>query len=124
MPLTIYTGSAKSVDTHVERLCHLSGHVCVVVIPPRHARAKSLTPFDSVPLGRSHTHRHPGGVSIGPTSLPSHQSPVYTTQLSRGQAGVFSPGRAIFRRVSQACDGRYGMKCGHGSDLRQTPLCV
>ena len=45
MPLTIYTGGAKGVDTHVERLCHLSGHQCVVVIPPSHPRAKSLTPL-------------------------------------------------------------------------------
>ena len=32
-------------DTHVERLCQLYGHACVVVIPPCHARAKSLTPL-------------------------------------------------------------------------------
>ena len=42
MPLTIYTGGAKGVDTHVERLCHLYGHACVVLIPPCHPRAKSL----------------------------------------------------------------------------------
>ena len=34
MPLTIYTGGAKGVDTHVERLCYLYGHACVVLIPP------------------------------------------------------------------------------------------
>ena len=44
MPLTIYTGGAKGVDTHVERLCHLYGHSCVVLIPSCHPRAKSLTP--------------------------------------------------------------------------------
>ena len=32
-------------DTHVERLCQLYGHACVVVIPPCHPRAKSLTPL-------------------------------------------------------------------------------
>ena len=36
MPLTIYTGGAKGVDTHVERLCRLYGHSCVVLIPPCH----------------------------------------------------------------------------------------
>ena len=45
MPLTIYTGGVKGVDTHVERLCHLYGHLWVVVIPPCHPRAKSLTPL-------------------------------------------------------------------------------
>ena len=45
MPLTIYTGGAKGVDTHVERLSHLYGHSWVVVIPPCHLRAKSLTPL-------------------------------------------------------------------------------
>ena len=45
MPLTIYTGGAKGVDTHVERVCHLYGHSCVVLIPPCHPRAKSLTPL-------------------------------------------------------------------------------
>ena len=43
MPLTIYTSGVKGVDTHVERLCHLSGHRCVVVIPPCHPPAKSQT---------------------------------------------------------------------------------
>ena len=45
MSLTIYTGGAKGVDTHVERLCHLYGHSCVVLIPPCHPRAKSLAPL-------------------------------------------------------------------------------
>ena len=45
MPLTIYTGGAKGVDTHVERLCNLNGHRCVVVIQPCHPRAKSQTPL-------------------------------------------------------------------------------
>ena len=45
IPLTIYTGDAKGVDTHVERLCHLYGHSCVVILPPCHSRAKSLTPL-------------------------------------------------------------------------------
>ena len=36
MPLTIYTGGAKGVDTHVERLFHLYGHSYVVIIPPCH----------------------------------------------------------------------------------------
>ena len=42
MPLTIYTGGAKGVDTHVEHVCHKYGHSCVVFIPPCHPRAKSL----------------------------------------------------------------------------------
>ena len=41
MPLTIYTGGAKGVDTDAERLCHLYGHSCVVLLPPCHPRAKS-----------------------------------------------------------------------------------
>ena len=45
MPLTIYTKGAKGVDTHVERLCHLYGHSCVVLIPLCHPRAKSLAPL-------------------------------------------------------------------------------
>ena len=45
MPLTIYTGGAKGVDTHVERLCHLYGHSCVVIIPTCHPRAKSPAPL-------------------------------------------------------------------------------
>ena len=45
MPLTIYTGGAKGVDTHVERLCYLYGHSCVVLIPSCHHRAKSLAPL-------------------------------------------------------------------------------
>ena len=45
MPLTIYTGGAKGVDTHVEHLCQMYGHACVVLIPPCHPRAKSLTPL-------------------------------------------------------------------------------
>ena len=45
MPLTIYTGGAKGVDMHVEQLCHLYGHSCVVIIPPCHPRAKSLVPL-------------------------------------------------------------------------------
>ena len=32
-------------DTHVERLCQLYGYACVVVIPPCHPRARSLTPL-------------------------------------------------------------------------------
>jgi len=50
MPLTIYTGGAKGVDTHVERLCQLYGHSCVVIIPPCHPRAKSLTPLSQSDL--------------------------------------------------------------------------
>ena len=45
MPLTIYTGGAKGVDTHVEHLCHKYGHSYVVVIPPCDPRAKSLAPL-------------------------------------------------------------------------------
>ena len=45
MPLTIYTGGAKGVDTHVEHICHKYGHLCVVFIPPCHPRAKSLAPL-------------------------------------------------------------------------------
>ena len=50
MPLTIYTGGAKGVDTHVERLCHLYGHACVVFIPPCHPRARSLAPLTQTEL--------------------------------------------------------------------------
>ena len=50
MPLTIYTRGAKGVDTPVERLCHLSGHLCVVVIPPCHPRVKSQTPLTQTHL--------------------------------------------------------------------------
>ena len=65
MPLTIYTGGAKGVDTHVERLCHLYGHLCVVFIPPCHPQAKSLAPLTqptptvtqvAFPLGRHVSH--------------------------------------------------------------------
>ena len=45
MPLTIYTGGAKGVDTHVEHICHKYGHLCVVFIPPCYPRAKSLAPL-------------------------------------------------------------------------------
>ena len=45
MPLTIYTGSAKGVDTHVEHICHKYGHLCVAFIPPCHPRAKFLAPL-------------------------------------------------------------------------------
>ena len=45
MPLTIYTGGAKGVDTHVEHLSHKYGHSCVVFIPPCHPRVKSLAPL-------------------------------------------------------------------------------
>ena len=45
MPLTIYTGGAKGVDTHVQHLCHRYGHPCVVFIPPCHSRATSLAPL-------------------------------------------------------------------------------
>ena len=45
MPLTIYTGGAKVVDTHVEHVLHKYGHSCVVLLPPCHPRAKSLAPF-------------------------------------------------------------------------------
>ena len=45
MLLTIYTGCAKGVDTHVEHLCHKSCHQCVVLIPTCHPRAWSITPI-------------------------------------------------------------------------------
>ena len=45
MLLTIYTGGAKGVDTHVEHVCHKYGHSCVVLIPPCHPRANSLAPL-------------------------------------------------------------------------------
>ena len=50
MPLSIYTGGAKGVDTHVERLCRLYGHSSVVIIPPCHPRAKSLVPLSQPDL--------------------------------------------------------------------------
>ena len=33
-----------------ERLCHLYGHSCVVLIPPCHPRAKSLAPLTQLDL--------------------------------------------------------------------------
>ena len=48
--MLIYTGGAKGVDTHVEHLCHLHGHACVVLIPPCHPRSKALTPLTQVQL--------------------------------------------------------------------------
>ena len=45
MLLTTYTGCAKGVDTHVEHLCHKYCHQCVVLIPPCHPRAWSITPI-------------------------------------------------------------------------------
>ena len=50
MPLTIYTGGAKGVDTHVEHLCHKYCHQCVVLIPPCHPRARSITPISRAAL--------------------------------------------------------------------------
>lgn len=44
MLLTIYTRGAKGVDTHVEHLCHKYCHQCVVLIPPCHPHAWSITP--------------------------------------------------------------------------------
>ena len=50
MPLTIYTGSAKGVDTHVEHLCHKYCHQCMVLIPLCHPRARSITPISRAAL--------------------------------------------------------------------------
>ena len=50
MPLTIYTSGANGVDTHVEHLCHKYHHHCVVLIPPCHPRAWSLTPLSQPAL--------------------------------------------------------------------------
>ena len=50
MPLSIYTSGAKGVDTHVEHLCHKYHHHCVVLIPPCHPRAWSLTPLSQPAL--------------------------------------------------------------------------
>ena len=50
MPLTIYTSGAKGVDTHVEHLCHKYHHHSVVLIPPCHPRAWSLTPLSQPAL--------------------------------------------------------------------------
>ena len=47
MPLTLYSGGAKGVDTAVEQCCHQYGHECVVYIPPCDVRARqtrSLSP--------------------------------------------------------------------------------
>ena len=93
MPLTIYTGGAKGVDTHVERLCQTYGHACVVLIPPSSQVSRAL---DAIGVGRCHPHRDPGRVSIGSTSASSHQSPVYPAECSRDPAGVFSLGRGLF----------------------------
>ena len=50
MPLTIYTAGAKGVDTHVEHLCHKYCHQCVVLIPPCHPCAWSITPMSRAAL--------------------------------------------------------------------------
>ena len=52
--------------------------------------------LDPAQLERCHTHRHPGGFSIGSTCLPSHHPPVSTTQLLRDQACVLSAALGYF----------------------------
>ena len=74
MPLTIYTGGAKSVDTHVEYVCHKYGHSCVVFIPPCHLRAKSLAPLTQRDLDAAMP--MVTRASIRKTCLPSHHPPV------------------------------------------------
>ena len=49
MSLTIYSGGAKGVDTHVERFCHQYGHHCIIYIPPCDVRARATRSFP--PLG-------------------------------------------------------------------------
>ena len=75
MPLTIYTGGAKGVDTHVERLCHLYGHSCVVLIPPCHPRAKSLKPLTQSDLDAATPTVTQAAFRLG---RQIHQPPVYT----------------------------------------------
>ena len=55
MPLTVYKGGAKGVDTYVERVYHLYGHSFVVIIPPCHPRAKSLAPLTQPDLDAATT---------------------------------------------------------------------
>ena len=124
MPLTIYTGG-----------CQRGGHAYRTIMSPVWSFVcgphPTLQPSSQVPcaldpvrFGRSHTHRHPGGVSIGSTNPSSHQPPVYTTQLSCDPACVLGVGGGLFWKVTQASVGWDGMECGHGSAIRQTPLCL
>ena len=63
MPLTIHTGGAEGVDTHVEHQVWSS--VCGVH-PTLSPRA-----LDPARLGRRHAYGHPGRISIRSTRLPS-----------------------------------------------------
>ena len=97
MPLTIYTGGAKGVDAHVERLCHLYSHSCVVIIPPCHPRAKSLAPLTQPDVDAATPTVTQVDFRLGPIHcLPSHHPPVCTTQLLRDQACVFGLGVGVF----------------------------
>ena len=124
MPLTIYTGGAKGVDTHVERVCHLYGHSCVVLIPPGHPRAKSLAPLTQPDLDAA----TPTVTQVA-FRLGRHVSHPITLQYLQRNYYVIKPASLVlalgyFDELRQACVGRYGMECGHGSDIWQTPLCV
>ena len=95
MPLTIYTGGAKGVDTNVEHLSQVWSSLRSVIF--------TLSPLNQVPrglvqarIGRGHAHRYSGSVSIRSSCLPSHHPPVFTASLSRGQAYFLSLGFGVF----------------------------
>ena len=98
MPLTIYTGGAKGVDTHVERGTIMSDVWACVCGPHPTLSPSSQVPraLDAIGVGRRYPHRYPGRVSIGSTSASSHQPPVYPAELSRDPASVLGLGRGLF----------------------------
>ena len=92
MPLTIYTGGAKGVDTHVERLCHLYGHSCVVLILPCHPRAKSLAPLTRPDLDAATP-----TVTQAAFRLGRHVSHPITLQYPQRNYYVIKPASLVLR---------------------------
>ena len=90
VPLTIYTGGAKGVDTHVERLCHLYGHSCVVIIPPYHPRAKSLAPLTQPDLDAAMPFVIRAGFQLG-----RHVSHPITLQYLQRNYHVIKPASLV-----------------------------
>ena len=90
MPLTIYTGGAKGVDTHVEHVCHEYGHSCVVFIPPCHPRAKSLAPLTQPDLDATMLF-----VTRAAFQLGRHVSHPITLQYLRRNYYVIKPASLV-----------------------------